>query len=91
MSSLLGLSADVVDASEIYLNGTPLDDVYVNENQSNTTLGDLTINNLTVLGSLNGATGITGTLGTTGPTGRSNRLIRFNRTNRWVWTNRFNR
>ena len=34
MVNLFGLSPnDNIDASQIYLNGKPLDDVYINENQ----------------------------------------------------------
>ena len=36
MVNLLGLSQnDNTDASQIYLRGQPIDDVYINENQSN--------------------------------------------------------
>ena len=70
MANLFGLSQnDNIDASQIYINNKPLDDIYVNENQTITTLGDLTLNNLRILGNVIGMTGNTGATGITGATG----------------------
>jgi len=43
MANLFGLSKDNINASGMYIKGKSLDDVYINENQENSSLVNLSV------------------------------------------------